>query len=343
VFPVGPGAITGLSADGRAAVGQFLDDYQTFRWTLKDGQAGLGRATYMPLGVTGGIPAISADGRTIGSSMLSDDRTTATSGRWTVDGGWQAIAPPLPPGGGVMDQSDSSVFGMSRDGQVVTGLFWRPGQPGGSAHGFAWTASGGMVDMGSSGFSSRIDGASVDGAVLVGWDEHPQYGTRRAAVWVRGIETVLDNSDWPSEASAVNADGTIVVGQAVDEASQQEAAVMWRWNGYGWTKLVLGVVPGSAASGTAYATGLTDDGSLVVGTARRRGNKPASVGFAWTASTGMQEATAFLAARGIAVRGLDIIALPTVTPDGRVLAVTGTDARAPHAIRSVVVRLREAP
>jgi uncharacterized membrane protein len=341
VVPVGLGAVTSLSADGTAATGQFLDDYQTFRWSLKGGQVGLGRSTWTTLSVTGGIPRISSDGRTVGSSMLSFDGTRATAGRWTVDGGWQELATPLPPGGGVMDSTDSNVFGMSRDGRVVTGLFWRPGQSGGSAHGSAWTAESGMLDMGSDGNSSRIDGSNTDGSVLVGWDEHPVWGNRRATVWVRGGKMVLDNTDWPSEAQAVNADGTIIVGQAVDEANQREAAVMWRWNGQGWTKQVLGVVPQSAADGTAYANGLSDDGSIVVGIARRHGNKPRSVGFVWTPATGMQEATSFLKERGITVRGLDLYSVPAITPNGRVLAAVGSEPRPPYAIRSVLIRLAD--
>lgn len=339
VVPIGPGYVTGLSADGTAAVGQFADDYQTYRWTFRTGQVGLGRGTWVPLSVAGGIPRISGDGRTIASSMLSDDGTTATSGRWTVDAGWQSITPPLPAGGGVMDSSDSSVYGFSRDAQVITGLFWRPGQPGGSAHGYAWTAGTGMLDMGSSGSSSRIDGANADGSVLVGWDEHPQYGNRRATVWVRGVKAVLEDSDWPSEAGAVNADGTIVVGQAVDPARNLMAAVMWRWNGQAWTRQVLGVLPGTERNGTAYATAVSDDGQTVVGQAWPNWSKPKTKGFIWTAGGGMQEATEFFAARGITVRGLDIFAMPVMTPNARVVAVTGSDSRPPHAIRSVLVRI----
>lgn len=336
VVPVGPGSVSGLSATGLAATGQAMGSYETFRWTQGGGQVMLGRATMPVLGITGGIPEISADGRTIGSSMLSDDGQVATSGRWTVDGGWQAIDSPLPPGGGVQDWSDSSVFGMSANGAVITGLFWRPGQTGGNAHGYAWTAQTGMLDMGSDGHSSRIDGASADGHVLAGWDEHPQYGTRRAAVWVNGVKSILDDSDWPSEASAVNYAGTVVVGQSAPDT--KEGATMWRFDGASWTRTFLGLVPGSRSNGNAYALGASNDGSIVVGTGRLNGSKPQSVGFIWTPQGGMQNAADWLVANGVNLTAkVDVIALTAVTPDGRAIAMVSTDKTAPYTMRSFVI------
>jgi uncharacterized membrane protein len=335
--PVGPVAVTGLSSDGLVATGQMNDDYQTFRWTMKDGVVPLGRATWLPLGKRSGIPSISDNGRVIASSILSDAGTCATSGRWTLGAGWQQIAPPLPPGGGVMDAEDSSVFGMSRDGKLVTGLFWRPNMPGGSAHGYAWTAVGNMVDMGSDGNSSRIDGANADGSVLVGWDEHPQFGNRRAAVWVNGVKTVLDNSDWFTEASAVNAAGNIIVGSAPD--NDRMAAVMWKWNGSAWVRSVLGLVPQSRPNGVAYPSGVSDDGSVVIGTARRDGSRPTSVGFIWTAQTGMLDAMDWLKSVGHDLtRKVDVIELSAITGSGRVIAAASLDVLPPHTLRSFLIR-----
>jgi len=335
--PVGQVAVTSLSSDGSAATGQMNDDYQTFRWTMKDGVVPLGRATWIPLGKRSGIPAISGNGRVIASSILADAGDYATSGRWTLGAGWQQIAPPLPPGGGMMDAEDSSVYGMSRDGKLIAGLFWRPGLPGGSAHGFAWTAVSNMVDLGSDGNSSRVNTVNADGSVLVGWDEHPQFGNRRAAVWVNGVKTVLDNSDWPTEASGVNAAGDIVVGSAPD--NNQMAAVMWKWDGRTWVRSVLGLVPQSRANGVAYPSGVSDDGSIVIGTARRDGNKPTSVGFIWTAPTGMLDAMDWLKSLGHDLtHKANIIELSAITGNGRVIAATSLDALPPHTMRSFLIR-----
>ncbi len=343
LLPVGPGYITGLSDDGLAATGQLYADYQTFRWSLRDGLQPLGRGTFSTLSIISGMPTISGDGKTIGSTVLDDSGSVATFGRWTVQGGWQQLAPPLPPGGGVMDQQDSGVFGMSRNGQVVTGLFWRPGQSGGSAHGAVWTAATQMVDMGSDGYSSRIDGASADGSVLAGWDEHPSYGTRRAAVWVNGVKTILDPSDWPSEAAAVNGAGTLIVGQSADPANNyRETATLWAWDGSQWQRRFLGVVPDSRANSVSYASGLSDDGRVIVGSARRNASKPTSVGFVWTEADGMMDAMDYLKARGHDLhRKLDVFSVPRVTPDGRSLAINGTLPRPPYAVQSLIARQRQ--
>lgn len=335
-----PGYVVGLSADGKTAVGQTADDFQTFRWTARGGVQLLGRGTWLPLGARSGWPAISADGQVIASTILADAGTYGTMGRWTVQGGWQQLTPPLPADGGVMDTEDATVFGMSRDGQVVTGLYWRPGQSGGSAHGARWAATTNLVDMGSSGNASRIDDANGDGSVLVGWDEHPQYGNRRAAVWVNGVKTVLEDSDWPSEAAAVNAAGTIVVGNAADEGNNfRISAAMWQWNGQQWTRTILGAIDGRRSTGAAYATAVSDDGSIVVGMARPDNMKPNSVGFVWTAAAGMQPVADYIQALGGRVNPLmKLNNVTAISGDGRSMAVNGYPSTAPSDVRSFVLR-----
>lgn len=333
------GSVTSLSADGRAAAGLSLSTFETFRWTARDGTVPLGRGTWLPLGHTSGTPRISADGNTVSATILSDDGSYSTAGRWTIAGGWSMLAPPLPPGGGQMDGEDSSAFSMSGDGQVVGGLFWRPGQSGGSAHAMAWTPATGMVDLGSSGNSSRVDGASADGRVLAGWDEHPTYGNRRAAVWVDGVLTVLEDSDWPSEASAVNADGSVVVGYSGNPADFQTYATMWTRQGNGWTKTLLGTIAKRRGSGYAYATGVSADGSIVVGGARPDVQSPQSVGFVWTASTGLVEATVYLQSAGITLpKLLKLVDMPSVSADGRTLAAGVQLAVQPWTSSTLLIR-----
>lgn len=334
---IGAGAVTSLSADGRAAAGAAHRTYEPFRWTADTGLVKLGRGTMRPLGHRSGTPTVSADGQVVAATILSDDGTMSTPGRWTVAGGWQMLRP-LPADGGAMDGEDASAFGMSGDGNVVTGLYWRLGQAGGSAHAMRWTAAGGIEDMGSSGGSSRIDDASADGAVMVGWDEHPDYGNRRATVWVNGVRTVLEDSDWPSEASVVNADGTIVVGHSADPANRhQVSATMWRWQGGTWVKSILGVIA-RRDNGAAYPTGLSDDGSIVIGTARPDANKPTSTGFVWTASTGLVDAKDWLAAGGVGFGALNVLySLSAISADGQVISALTynrkTGATSSHLVR----------
>lgn len=325
---VGPGAVTGLSADGRVAVGATNGSFEAFRWTAADGLSKLGRGTQRPLGHRSGNPAISADGQVVSATIVNDDGTQSTAGRWTVGGGWQALGP-LPADAGAMDGELSSAYGLSGDGRTVTGLYWRLGQPDGLAHAMQWTAETGVQDLGSAGASSRVDDANADGSVLVGWDEHPQFGNRRATVWVNGVRTVLEDSDWPSEASAVNSTGTIVVGQTADPANNfLMSATMWTREASGWRKQVLGVISGRKNNGFAYPTGVSDDGRVVVGIARLDAGKPTSTGFVWTPSGGMRDAAAWLADQGLSLGPLQVLySASAVSADGQVLALLSYNRR----------------
>jgi uncharacterized membrane protein len=335
---VGKVYVSGLSADGKVAVGQTIDNYETFRWQSGGRVTRLGRGTLETLSIISGSPAVSADGKVVASTILSDDGTYSTAARWTQAGGWQMLTG-LPPGGGNLDNETCSAYGMSGDGQVITGLFWRPGASDGSAHGMRWTSATGMVDMGSDGRSSRIDAANADGSVLVGWDEHPTYGNRRAAVWVNGVKTILSPSDWPSEATSINAAGTVIVGNGPDPLNPtQVQALMWKWNGSTWTTTVIGVMNGRGKTGIAYATGVSEDGSFVTGVARKDVMSPASVGFVWTEATGMVEATAYLESNGMTPgKAFKIYNISALSGDGKTFAVAEQLAVLPYTKRARLI------
>ncbi|MFO1337482.1 MAG: hypothetical protein U1F53_04485 [Burkholderiaceae bacterium] len=330
--------VTDLSDDGMAATGLLNGSYQAFRWTWDGGAQPLGRGTMRKIQTSAGVPAISGDGTVIAATIIDDSQTIGTQGRWTLAGGWQALMPPRPDDGAVLDLYDGSVFGMSRDGRVVTGLYWRNTNVGGLAHGSRWTEGGRVEDMGSSGGSSRIDDANADGSVLVGWDEDPSNGNRRAAVWAHGVKTVLDEtSGWSSEAGAVNARGNVVVGQAIDPKSGMVGAAKWTWNGAKWVKTVIGVLEGTKPGGQAYALGVSDDGKTVVGVARRFFS-PNNKGFVWTEETGMVEATKYFKDRGYTFGNkFSINQIGAISADGQVMGVVGTEL-ATGATRSIAVR-----
>jgi hypothetical protein len=329
--------VTGLSDDGMAATGQLNGSYQTFHWTWQAGMKPLGRGTMLKLQQPGDSPAISGDGTVVAATIIDSTKTYGTQGRWTAASGWQQLMPPRPADGAQVDSFDGNVFGISGDGKVVTGLYWRNTPVGGLAHGSRWTEGGQVEDMGSSGGSSRIDGANADGSVLVGFDEHPQQGIRRAAVWVKGALTVLEDSDWPSEAAAVNAAGTIIVGQYANSSDYLTHAAMWTWNGSLWARKDLGVLDGTKDGGMAYAVGLSEDGKTVVGIARRFFS-PSSKGFVWTEETGMVEATKYFKDRGYTFgKKFSIESIPAISKDGKVMAVLGTEV-ATGATRSIAVR-----
>ena len=330
--------ITSLSADGHAAAGNSTLNQAVIRWTRKDGVKALGRNTAV-LGVGGGTPRISADGKVVAATVLDATGSYATQGRWTASGGWQQLDQPLPPDGGVMDLQDADTFGMSADGQVVTGLYWRPGQGGGSAHASVWSQSTGMVGMATAGGSSRIDGANRDGTVLSGWEEDPATGSRMATIWVNGVKSALDPASWASEAESVNADGTVIVGQSVEPVSQRSEATKWTWNGSAWDKQLLGLGKGATTSASSYAIGSSDDGSIVVGMYRNKFSNFADGGFVWTAASGFVDAARWLQTQGVAIHPekFSILQVTAVSADGRVLSVVGQDTVPPFATRTYLV------
>lgn len=343
----GPGAIARLSADGSAGAGLDNDSYQAYRWTLAGGHQDLGRNPYMKLGTGGGVPQISADGSVVASTILDDTRTHATEGRWTVAGGWQQLAPPLPPDGGVMDLNDSDVFGLSGDGQVVTGLYWRPGQPGGSAHGSVWTAATGMIGLATQGGSSRVDGASYDGHVLCGWEESPTTGERRATLWIHGVRTFLDANGadgHPGECARVNSAGTVAVGNSWDEATMRTTAAIWRWNAStsAWDRTLVGILPGGTATAASYAFGVSDDGNVVVGMDRDKYNKFTSRGWVWTPSSGMVDVVQWLKTQGVSLAGkFDVSQMSDVSADGKVMAMIGSMHNPPYTQRTLLIHVTE--
>jgi uncharacterized membrane protein len=331
------GAPTAVSSDGSVVTGNTFVGYEAFRWTLATGFVNLGYGALPVLGKTGGAPGISADGTRIAGTIISDDSTVVTAGLWTLGQGWQQLAPPLPPGGGVIDESIASGWGISGDGNTVVGLMWRT-SPGGSAHGFRWTEAEGMVDLGSTGASSRADDASYDGSVIVGWNEGP---LRRACAWRNGQLTVLTPASSTGEARCVTENGLWVAGRETNEVTGFVDAARWHWDGNAWSATeYLGHVDGN--SGNAYGktipNGITSDGKFIVGYNTFDGDPFYTTGFFWTDSTGCVDIEFWLADQGVDIDpSFDIQSLTACTPDGQYLYGYGQDIFAPYTQRSFVI------
>lgn len=132
---------------------------------------------------------------------------------------------------GMLAGMDGSVAnGVSADGTVVVGRSYRSGV----SHAVRWT-SGGIEDLGNLGRTfSSANAISANGAVVVGYGETAD-GSTRAFRWTQsgGMQSV---ADWLAaagvtvpagmnleEATAVNADGTVVVGYGENASSHTEA------------------------------------------------------------------------------------------------------------------------
>lgn len=330
-----------ISADGQAIAGNNVSDYGAFRWTSATGRVELGRAALPVLGRTGGYALISADGTKVAGTIHSDDSTFVTAGLWTMGQGWQQLLPPGPPDAALIDDNLADVWGLSGDGNTVVGLYWRQVQFA-TANAMRWTPTTGAVSLGSSGRSSRANGASFNGSVIAGWDEHPVQGFRRASAWADGQLTVLGDPNMPGEAREVSSMGNVVVGYQLDPVTNVRSAARWTRNGGSWSNTqILGYVPGTEPSfGINVCTGVSGDGNTIVGYCSYEGDPFSTTGFVWTPATGMVEVNQFLADNGILPDpAFTITTLQVVSADGSCLVGYGRDVTPPYTVRAFMIRL----
>jgi hypothetical protein len=168
-----------------------------------------------------------------------------------------------------------------------------------------------MIDLGVLGpYSSRANCCNGDGTIVGGWDEATN-GSRRAAIWVNGVETLMippstANPTGAGETWGMNRAGDVIVGG-------ETGGQAWRWI-FGQLHS-LGDVPGSQPGDTGTAYGTNDDGSMIVGAS----GTPLTgfVPFMWTEQDGMMNFNDFLAHQKIDVPpGKGISWVFDITPDG---------------------------
>lgn len=284
-----------------------------FMWEANTGIVQIGS-------LSNGYPAsgktvISNDGNRIASSVTN----TATgfneisiydviSSTWTNKGG-------LVPTG--WDGSVSSTWGISPNGNTIVGLGWLTAS---NAHAVKWDETNGVVDLGSmvSGRSSRANAVSADGSVVVGWQDEPT-GTRSGAKWEDGLESFITDSNGNNvgEAGAVSADGNTIIGAANP-------------NPYVW-KAATGVTyithPNASFSFKGGATGVSGDGTKVIGFYRAFGAPPMSgEGFIWTEADGRINLNDYATSLGINTNGVTMGLPLAISQDGKKIAGTGMNA-----------------
>ena len=321
-----------ISNDGTVIAGNMVSNFSAFRWTAGTGVVDLGRSATEMVGRSAGRPGLSTDGTRVASTIGSEDSTFVTAGLWTLGSGWYQIAPPVPPGGGISDEELCSVWGMSGDGGTVVGLFWRPGS---RAHAFSWRQDVGMVDLGSSGRASRANGASYDGSVIAGFDEHPTFGHRRPCAWRNGTLMQLGLFDDLGEASVVSPTGEWIGGTLRNTVTGGRDAALWHWTGSAWSATqLLGSVPGTSSTGIATIRAISADAKMAIGYNSFDGDPFETTGFIWTDSTGVMDILFWLADKGIEVDpNFDIKSLEAMTPDGKTLIGIGEVTNGPPFTR----------
>jgi len=170
--------------------------------------------------------AVSRDGKTIVGEAL-DARGLQNAAIWSGGTTWRTLGS-FTPAAQPCDFDLSVALGTSADGRVVVGLGWNGC---GHARAFRWEESTGMVDLGSlTGQSTRANGISGDGRVVIGWEE--SNGPRLGAKWVERAQEMIRGPFGPvGEAHAANSDGSIIVGSRCN--FNDPRATAWKWTAAG--------------------------------------------------------------------------------------------------------------
>lgn len=284
-----------------------------FKWTVESGLVQIGT-------ISNGYPAagrtvVSNNGTKIASSITN--LVTGFNEISTYDVGtstWVNRGGLVPTG---WDGSVSSTWGLSSDGNTIVGLGFLTAA---NAHAVKWDEAGGMTDLGSmvAGRSSRANAINATGSVIVGWQDEPT-GTRSGAKWVDGVESFITDSNGENvgEAGAVSADGNTIIGAATP-------------NPYVW-KATSGITyithPNASFSFKGGATGISGDGTKVIGFYRAFGAPPMSgEGFIWTEETGRVNLNDYATGLGISTNGVTMGLPLAISQDGKKIVGTGMNA-----------------
>lgn len=306
-FNLGSSAnVSGLSADGAVASGYFTGG-EFFYWTPTAGIVPIGGVA--PGDGVGGNAGISDDGMYISGNTRDAAQLSQMSRYHIPTGTWELL-------GGIgwsSGSEGSSGWGISGNGQSVVGLGWVRG---GSAHAIQWSSPGPTQDLGSTvgRNSSRANATNFDGSVVVGWQD-TDLG-RQAAIWSEGVQTLLfDGPEALGEASDISPDGEWVVGQG-------GFGEPWRYNRTTGTLERLGLLDPDAFFPSRGATGVSDDGSVIVGFERDFANPfGGTFGTIWIEGQGIQDLTSYAIAAGVPVpNGVELSIPLAISADGSTIA-----------------------
>ena len=215
-----------ISADGAVTVGLVWNgcNAEAFRWT----DAG-GTGTFIPLTLLGQnsrATKISDDG-----SLTGGFAQTAIVDRWPAIWHADGSGVLLDAGGVFTDDSPGEVLSISADGSMVAGTW--------NLEGFAWTQAGGVVKLGTPpGGQTFPNAIAANGQLIFGQSSDGLFDPAYAFVWtaaggMRPLAPILaaNHITIPPDLTldnvkAASADGSVIVGNAVDAMFGSHAFVL---------------------------------------------------------------------------------------------------------------------
>jgi probable HAF family extracellular repeat protein len=177
------------------------------------------------------------------------------------------------------------------------------------AEAFRWTSAGvvGLGDLPGGRLNSGAEDVSGDGSVVVGRGEAAEGF--RAFRWTAATGMVslgVAPGDTRSSARSVSQNGSVVVGAGDRQAVRWTAATG-----------MVGLGDLQAGAGTSFATGVSADGSKVVGAASTGPNEQEA--FLWTAATGMRRLSEVLAEQGLELSDWQLSFASDISADGNTI------------------------
>ena len=313
-----------ISADGSTIVGfesgAFIDSFVAKRWS----PSGTSLAP-IPGEAFGIATAVSADGQFIVVNYFGTGGQPPAAGSAVVRAGPDGRVP--------LGLNVGTGLGISGDGSIVVGA--------GPTGPFRWTQAGGAVGLGSLSTTfpgGAANGISRDGQTIVGWAINPA-NTREAFRWTQaagmvGLGTLPGGGgNIASEANAVSADGSVIVGRT----NSQQGLQAFRWT------QPSGIVPLGGLGGPPFdsvARALSGDGRVVVGTSFNA--TQGSQAFVWTEPAGIVRVADVLSARGVNLTGWTLTDATGVSGDGRIIVGQGSSPNpvALSGLQGWIARLR---
>jgi len=286
-----------LSGDGTVMAANYGGEI--YRWTAAGGFQDLGPGDNYSSSI-----GISRNGSTIISGYIGSDgfsRPALWNAHGMVDLGH--------PANGCTEVGNSwgSGYGLSATGKMAVGLAWTCQD----AEGFAWSAAAGNVSLGhpAGHHSSRASAISANAKTIVGFWEDPT-GPRRPVRWVGGKHDLFLGTKTLGEASAVNSNGTQIVGQAYNASGNGVAFLYSDKKGL----LSLGTIMPLPLD-QSFATGISDNG-LVVGWSGDQFGRGTDA-FIWTSSVGTKKLEKVLREWGARIpSGTTLITADSISADG---------------------------